>query len=131
MRPRIPPKFVATPKIDDGQMSLLRPVSPQLESRLMLKKREGCLLQAKVDYPIDSMSNGLQPGTGVILSEVAAGQLSGRLFGPRGHGVEESLRRRSVRREILRLRVPTEIVRTRFPKAKGSGRSAQNDIIRH
>jgi hypothetical protein len=30
-------------------------------------------------------------------------------------------------RGILRLRIPTEIARTRFPEAKGSGRCAQND----
>jgi len=38
---------------------------------------------------------------------------------PRNDSVEEG--------GILRLRVPTEIVRTRFPEAKGSGRCAQND----
>jgi len=49
-RPRIPPKLVATTNIYDCQFASLRPISRKLESRLMLKNREGCLLRTKRGY---------------------------------------------------------------------------------
>src|ERR1700680_3929820 len=63
--------------------------------------------------------------TGVILNEVAAGQLSDRLFGPRGHGVEESLWIPQSEERFFGF-ASRRKSQSRFPEKTRSGRSAQN-----